>query len=113
MESKAILRYARISPPKVRLVINLVRGKDVKNALSILQYTHKKASGLLFKLLNSAFANAKQKAPSLQPEDMYVEEIYADCGPVAKRVMPRAMGRANRIIKRTSHITIKLNSYEE
>jgi large subunit ribosomal protein L22 len=108
MEVVAKVRYLRISPRKVRQVIDLIKGKKVREASNILKFTPKKAASLLLKLLNSATSNATNKRRDIDVENMYIKECYADGGPVLKRIRPRAMGRANRILKRTSHITIVL-----
>ena len=105
MEAKAHLKFARISPRKVKIVCDLIRGKDVKMAEAILQNTPKAASELMIKLLGSAVANAENNF-GLDPEKLYVSETYANPGPILKRGMPRAQGRMYRINKRTSHITI-------
>ena len=105
MEAKAQLKFARISPRKVKIVCDLIRGKDVKVAKAILQNTPKAASELMVKVLDSAVANAENNF-SMDPEKLYVSETYADPGPILKRAMPRAQGRMYRINKRTSHITI-------
>ena len=105
MEAKAHLKYARISPRKDKIVCDLIRGKDVKYARGILENTPKAASELLIKLLNSAVANAENNF-GLDPEKLYVSEVYANPGPILKRYMPRAQGRGYRINKRTSHITL-------
>jgi large subunit ribosomal protein L22 len=105
MEAKATLKYARISPRKVKIVCDLIRGKDVKMARGILENTPKAASELMIKLLNSAAANAENNF-GMDPEKLYVSETYANPGPILKRGMPRAQGRMYRINKRTSHITI-------
>ena len=105
MEAKAHLKYARISPRKVKIVCDLIRGTDVKYARGILENTPKAASELLIKLLNSAVANAENNF-GLDPEKLYVSEVYANPGPILKRGMPRAQGRMYRINKRTSHITV-------
>lgn len=111
MEARAILRYARISPRKVKIVIDLIRNKPVGVALGIIKNTPKVASELLYKLLNSAIANA-QNNHEMDTEKLFVAEVYANQGPILKRVMPRAQGRAFRINKRTSHITIVLKEKE-
>ena len=108
VRAKAILRYFRISPRKARLVADLIRGKNLQEALRILTFTKKKAAKPIFKLLESAMANAKQKDPELDIDKLYVEKIYVDEGPTMKRFMPRAMGRATRINKRTSHIVVSV-----
>ena len=105
---KAILKYARISPRKVSIVLDLIRGKDVEVAMGILKNTHKSASEYLIKLLKSAIANAENNN-GMNVENLYVAECYADQGPTMKRVKPRAQGRAYRIEKRMSHITIVLD----
>ena len=105
MEAKAHLKYARISPRKVKIVCDLIRGKDVKLARGILENTPKAASELMIKLLNSAAANAENNF-GMDPERLYVSETYANPGPILKRGMPRAQGRMYRINKRTSHITV-------
>ena len=102
MEAKAHLRYARISPRKVQIVCDLIRGKSVAQANAILMGTPKAASELLLKLLKSAAENNHQ----MDPEKLYVSQVFACPGPIIKRMMPRAQGRAYRINKRTSHITI-------
>ncbi|MBO5453330.1 MAG: 50S ribosomal protein L22 [Clostridia bacterium] len=106
-EAKAVLRYARISPRKVKIVIDLIRNKSVAEAIGIINNTQKAASEYLIKLLNSAVANAVNNN-GMDPEKLYVAETYANAGPILKRIMPRAQGRAFRIRKRTSHITIVL-----
>ena len=108
MVAKATLRYARISPRKARLVADLIRGKKADEAKSILTFTPKKAARLMNKLLQSCVANAQHK-PEVDEDNLYVKSVYVDGGPVWKRFMPRAMGRATRILKRTSHITIILD----
>lgn len=105
MEAKAHLKYARISPRKVQIVCDLIRGKDVKTAQAILMATPKAASELMLKLLKSAVSNAENNH-NMDPEKLYVSATYANPGPILKRFMPRAQGRAYRINKRTSHITI-------
>ena len=105
MEARAQLKYARISPRKVKIVCDLIRGKDVKAAKAILENTPKAASELMVKVLDSAVANAENNF-SMDPEKLFVSETYADPGPILKRGMPRAQGRMYRINKRTSHITI-------
>ncbi|MDR0839508.1 MAG: 50S ribosomal protein L22 [Oscillospiraceae bacterium] len=103
--AKAQLNYARISPRKVKIVCDLIRGKDTRIAAALLQSTPKAASELLLKLLKSAVANAENNH-SLDPEKLYISETYANPGPILKRMMPRAQGRGFRINKRTSHITV-------
>jgi len=105
MQAKAIARYIRIAPRKVQLVVDLIRGKQVGEAIAILRHTPKAASPVLEKLLNSAIANAEHNH-SLDPNKLVVSEAYVNQGPTMKRFRPRAMGRASRINKRTSHITL-------
>lgn len=105
MEARAYLRHVRISPRKVQIVCDLVRGKSIKQANAILQTTPKAASEPLLKLMKSVAANAENNH-SMDPEKLYVAEIFACPGPIIKRMMPRAQGRSYRINKRTSHITI-------
>ena len=105
MEAKAFLRYVRISPRKVGIVCDLIRGKSVAQATAILMSTPKSASEPLMKLLKSAAANAENNH-GMDPEKLYVSECFATGGPILKRIRPRARGRANRINKRTSHVTI-------
>lgn len=106
---KAIARYIRISPSKVRIVMDTIRGKSYVEAAAILANTPKAASPVLLKVLNSAAANAENNL-NLSKSDLYVAECYADQGPTLKRVMPRAKGSAARIDKRTSHITVILDT---
>jgi large subunit ribosomal protein L22 len=105
MEAKAIAKYIRMSPQKVRLVADLVRGKKIQEARNILLYTRKYAAGIIAKVLKSAVANAAQN-PSINENVLYVKEIFVDQGPALKRWRARAQGRAAGIKKRTSHITI-------
>ena len=105
MEARAEHRFARISPRKVQIVCDLIRGKDVKTAEALMQHTPKAASELMVKVLKSAVANAENNF-SMDTDKLYVKETYANPGPILKRGMPRAQGRMYRINKRTSHITI-------
>lgn len=107
MEWNATLRHARIAPRKARLVADVVRGKRVEDALGLLRFTPKKAAGILRKLIQSALDNAS-KAAGVDEDRLYVTRISVDDGPTAKRWSPRAMGRATRIRKRTSHIQVGL-----
>ena len=106
-EARAKVSYARISSRKVKTVIDLIRNKNAGEALAILKLTPKAASELVEKLLKSAIANAENNH-GMDAEKLYVAEIYANQGPTLKRVRPRAQGRAFRIRKRTSHITVVL-----
>lgn len=113
--AKAEVKYARISPRKVKIVIDLIRNKPVGEALAILKHTPKAASEIVEKLLLSAMANAENNH-GMNVEDLYVAEIYSNAGPMLKRIRARAQGRAFRILKRTSHTTIVLkerNATEE
>ncbi len=105
MEARAHLRYVRISPRKVQIVCDLIRGKSIPQATAILMTTPKAASEPLLKLLKSAVANAENNH-NMDLEKLYVSEIFANPGPIIKRIMPRAQGRAYRINKRTSHVTL-------
>ena len=105
MEAKAHMKYARISPRKVKIVCDLIRGKDTKLAKAILMQTPKAAAELMVKLLNSAVANAENNH-EMDPDNLYVSETFANPGPILKRIRPQARGRAYRILKRTTHITI-------
>ena len=105
MEAKATAKYVRISPRKARIVAEIIKGKPVEDALNILKFTPKKAARIINKVLNSALANAEQNY-SLDVDNLYVKQVRVDGGPSWKRIQPRAMGRAYRILKRTSHITV-------
>ncbi|MCI8991782.1 MAG: 50S ribosomal protein L22 [Eubacterium sp.] len=104
----AKLSYARMSVQKACFVLDAIRGKDVETALAILAYNPRYASGVIEKLLKSAIANAENNN-GMKAENLYIEECYANKGPTMKRIRPRAQGRAYRIEKRMSHITIVLN----
>ena len=106
-EASATLRYARISSRKVKIVIDLIRGKDIEEALAIVKFTPKASSEIIEKLLKSAIANAENNH-NMAHEKLYVAEIYANQGPTLRRIRPAAKGSAVRIRKRTSHITIVL-----
>jgi large subunit ribosomal protein L22 len=112
MEAKAVAKQVRIAPRKVRLVVDLIRGKAVGEAVSILKLTPKKASPVVEKLLNSAIANAEHNY-EMEPDNLVVSQAYVDEGITLKRFRPRAMGRASRINKRTSHITVVLTEKKE
>jgi large subunit ribosomal protein L22 len=107
MESSAKLSSARLSPRKTRLVVDMVRGKEIQTALNILRFTPQPSARLVAKLLSSAVANAEQKGVS-DVDRLYVKTIFVDGGTVLKRFLPRAMGRASKIRKPTSHITVVL-----
>ena len=107
MTASATLKYARISARKVKIVADLIRGKDVDEALAIIKFTQKSSSDILEKLLKSAIANAENNH-DMKHEKLYISEIYANQGPTLKRIRPAAKGSASRIRKRTSHITVTL-----
>jgi large subunit ribosomal protein L22 len=112
MQAKAVTRNVRISATKVRQVLDVVRGKPVDRALSILQYMPQKAAREVARTVKSAAANAENNF-DMSPEDLVIKTIYADEGPTLKRYMPRARGRADRINKRTTHITVVVDDGEE
>lgn len=105
MEAKAKLKYIRISPRKVQIVLNLIRGKDIKEAAAILKYTKKAACEDLSKLLKAAVANAENNY-AMDKSELYVSECFVTPGPTLKRIRPVGHGRAFRILKRTSHVTL-------
>ena len=110
-EARATLKFARISSRKVKIVADLIRGKDVDEALAIMKFTPKASSEIIEKLLKSAIANAENNH-DMKHENLYVAEIFANQGPTLKRIRPAAKGSAVRIRKRTSHITIVLKEKE-
>ncbi|MGO4890122.1 50S ribosomal protein L22 [Anaerobacillus sp. MEB173] len=112
MQAKAVAKQVRIAPRKVRLVVDLIRGKQVGEAIAILRHTPKSASPVVEKLLNSAIANAEHNY-EMEPENLVISEVFVDEGVTLKRFRPRAMGRASRINKRTSHITIVVSEKKE
>jgi large subunit ribosomal protein L22 len=111
VEAKAVAKYIRISPRKVGLVLNMIRGKDIDEAFAILKFTPNKAAGIVEKVLKSAVANAENNN-GLDKENLYISKAVADQGPILKRNMPRAMGRSNLMRRRTSHITVIVNEKE-
>lgn len=111
MQAVAHLRYARISPRKVQIVLDLIRNKPADVAMAILKHTPKAASEYLVKLLKSAMANAENNH-NMDVSKLYVSQCYVCPGPVLKRIMPRAQGRAFQILKRTSHVTLVLEEKE-
>lgn len=111
MRPMAMARYVRMSPFKVREVLDIIRGKTYRQAVAILEATPRAAAPVVKKVLNSAAANAEHNQ-SLNKDELKVASAYCDGGPTLKRMMPRARGSANRILKRTSHITIVLDSEE-
>jgi large subunit ribosomal protein L22 len=112
MEAKAILKYARITPRKARRVVDLIRDKNAGDALVFLKFMPYRGARFVEKLLKSAMANAEQKK-AVNPDEMKIAKVFVDQGPVMKRVLPRAMGRANVIRKRSSHITLILSEESE
>ena len=107
MEIKASAKYVRIAPGKVRLVARVLSGKKVEEALALLRFLPQRGARLVRKVMESAVANAGQR-PQVDVDTLFVKTIAVDGGPCLKRFMPRAMGRVNRILKRTSHITVVL-----
>jgi len=112
MEARATVKYVRISPPKARRVIDLVRGQQVEEARRILKFSPLGAAKTVEKALNSAVANAEQQ-PGVVAQNLVVESAWVDSGPTLKRWRPRAYGRATRVRKRTSHITLVVRSLGE
>ena len=106
-EAKAIAKFIRLSPRKAREVVDLIRGKDLREALAILKYTPRRASDPISKVVQSAAANAEHNY-EMSKDSLYVAECYVDQGPIIKRFSARAMGRADLLRKRTSHITVVL-----
>ncbi len=112
MEAKAVAKYIRVAPNKARQVVNMIRGKQVDEAKAILKFTPKRVAVAVEKVLNSAIANAEHNF-DMDRENLFVTGIYVDQGPTMKRFKPRAMGRADMIRKRTSHITVVVSEKEE
>ena len=111
MEARAYHKNARIAPRKVQIVLDLIRGKDTETAMAILQHTPKAACEYLEKLLKSAVANAENNF-GMDRDNLYISECFVCPGPIMKRIMPRAQGRAFRILKRTSHVTLAVKEKE-
>ncbi|AEG16548.1 50S ribosomal protein L22 [Desulfofundulus sp. TPOSR] len=111
MEARAVARYVRISPRKVRQVVDLIRGKDVREALAILKFTPKRAAVPVAKVIKSAAANAEHNY-DMNPDNLYIAAAYVDQGPTWKRYQARAMGRADLLRRRTSHITVVVKEKE-
>ena len=113
MEAKASARFVRVTPMKARRVVNLIRGKQAEEALAILKFAPQAASEPVYKIVASAVANARQKATQqglpFREEELFISEAFVNEGPTMKRIQPRAQGRAYRINKRTSHITIAVS----
>ena len=110
-EAKAIAKYVRIAPRKVRVVIDLIRGKDVADAFAILKFTPKRGAVLLDKVLRSAVANAENNF-DMDTDNLYVSKCFVDQGPTLKRIHPRSRGQAFSILKHTSHITVVVSEKE-
>ena len=107
MEVNAKARYIRIAPRKARMIVDIVRGKRADDALNLLQFTQKRGAGVVSKLIKSAVSNAENQG-DIDIDTLFIKRIFVDQGPTLKRYMPRAMGRATMIRKRTSHITVVL-----
>lgn len=112
MEARAVLKYARISPRKVKIVLDLIRNQKADVAMGILMNTNKAASEYLIKLLKSAMANAENNH-NMDVDKLYVAECFATAGPTLKRIQPHAQGRAFKILKRTSHVTLVLKEMQD
>ncbi len=110
MEAKATVRYLRISPQKVRLVVDLIRGKRVGQAIDILRFTKKRGAQHVEKLLHSAIANAQNKEENVDVDELFVKRTYVNEGPRMKRIRPAPMGRAYRYQRRMANITIELGA---
>ena len=108
MEVKANLKYIRVSPQKCRLIVDTIRGKKVSDALDILNYSKQKSSDIVKKVLESAIANAEHNEGA-DVDDLRIAEIYVNEGMTMKRIRPRAKGRADRILKRSCHITVTVS----
>lgn len=108
MEVKAVVRHVRISPQKVRLMADAVKGKPVEKALSTIRFMPQKAAGIVEKVMRSAVANASER-PDIDIDTLIVSNLIVDNGPMFKRFRARARGRGTRILKRTSHITVVLS----
>ena len=110
MEAQATQKYIRVSPQKARLVVDLIRGKNVGDALNVLMFTKKRVTQSVEKVLRSAIANAEDKSEHLDVDQLVVSEAYVGDGPRSKRIRPAPMGRAYRYQRRTSHITVVLEA---
>ncbi len=108
MESRAEAKYIRVSPRKARLVLDLIRGKGAGEAMSLLRFTRKRVAHEVEKVLRSAIANAEGKSETVDVDNLYVSEAYANDGPRGKRIRPAPMGRAHRYQRRTSHIVVRV-----
>ncbi|CCO07804.1 50S ribosomal protein L22 [Desulforamulus hydrothermalis] len=112
MEARAVAKFIRVSPRKARMVVDLIRGKKLNEALAILRYTPNKAAAAVTKVVKSAAANAEHNY-DMDKDELVITKIYVDQGPSLKRMMPRAMGRADIIKRRTSHITVVVSDKKE
>jgi large subunit ribosomal protein L22 len=112
MEARAVAKYIRVSPQKARLVVDLIRGKNAGEAISLLQFTKKRVSHEVEKVLRSAIANAEQKSEHLDVDRLVVSRAYVSEGPRTKRIRPAPMGRAYRYQRRMSHITVVVEESE-
>lgn len=108
MQTQAVLKFVRLSPQKGRLLADLVRGKKVDEALNVLKFSQQRAAGIIRKVLESAIANAENNSGA-DVDELKVKEIFVDQGPTMKRIRPRAKGRADRVLKPTSHVTIRVS----
>jgi large subunit ribosomal protein L22 len=117
MEAKAKARFVRVTPQKARRVVDLIRGKRADEAVAVLKFAPQAAAEPVLKTVQSAIANAtegaKRNSERLDPADLYISEVFVDEGPTLKRFRPRAQGRAGRILKRTSHITVVVAEREK
>ena len=111
METRAVAKYIRITPRKVRIVLDLIRGKNVAEAFAILKFTPKAGADVVEKVLRSAVANAENNF-DMDADKLFVKTAYADQGPTLKRIHPRSRGQAFKILKRTSHITVAVDEKE-
>ncbi len=107
MQTQAVLKFVRLSPLKARLVADQIRGQKVDQALNTLKFSRQRAAGIIRKVLESAIANAENN-DGADVDELKISEIFVDEGPTMKRIRPRAKGRADRILKRTSHITVRV-----
>lgn len=107
MEAKAIAKFVRIAPRKIRIVVDLIRGKSVGEAIAILKHTPKVGSEVVEKVLMSAMANAEHNY-DMNIDNLFVSEVFVDQGPTLKRIHPRSRGQAFKILKRSSHVTVKV-----
>ena len=112
MEARASTRYARLTAQKARLVIDLIRGRGVEEALGILQFTPKRGAKIVAKTLKSAIANAEH-GTRVDVDALFVKKAYVDEGPTGKRFLPRAHGRATRVVKRSCHVTIVVDERQK